>query len=112
MVFRIKKAHDEIWPDMARAIRRSAIRNYSIFFRPDGTLFGYLECRDPERAFAWLARQEVWARWQQAMDKFFVKSKPEILGPDSEELEEVFHLRGAKKKLDGMKKSVTICYIL
>jgi hypothetical protein len=29
----------------------------------------------------------------QAMDKFFVKSKPEILGPDSEELEEAFHLR-------------------
>jgi len=63
------------------------------FFRPDGSLFGYLECRDPERAFAWLARQEVWARWQQAMDRFCVKSKPEILGPDSGELEEVFHLR-------------------
>jgi L-rhamnose mutarotase len=45
MVFRIKKAHDEIWPDMARAIRRSGIHNYSLFFRPDGTLFGYLECR-------------------------------------------------------------------
>ncbi len=25
-----QKAHDEIWPDMARAIRRSGIRNYSI----------------------------------------------------------------------------------
>ena len=31
-----KKAHDEIWPDMAKAIRDSGIRNYSISFRPDG----------------------------------------------------------------------------
>ena len=51
-----KKAHDEIWPDMARAIRKSGIRNYSIYFRDDGTLFSYFECRDPGRAFAYMGR--------------------------------------------------------
>jgi len=99
MVFRIKpemkaeykKAHDEIWPDMAEAIRQSGIRNYSIYFRKDGALFGYFECEDPDKAFAYLGGQEVNARWQKAMDKFFVKSDPTILGPEMEDLEEVFH---------------------
>ena len=42
-----QKAHDEIWPDMAQAIRDSGIRNYSISFRADGTLFAYLESPGP-----------------------------------------------------------------
>ena len=86
-----KKAHDEIWPEMAEAIRRSGIRNYSIFFRKDGSLFGYFECQDAEKAFEFMGQQEVNARWQKAMDKFFVKSNPTILGPEMEDLEEVFH---------------------
>jgi L-rhamnose mutarotase len=87
-----KKAHDEIWPDMARAIRESGIRNYSIFFRPDGTLFAYLEADDPARSFEILGRTEANARWQKAMDRFFVKKDPKTVGPDVEEIEEVFHL--------------------
>lgn len=87
-----KKAHDELWPEMADALRRSGIRNYSIFFRQDGTLFGYLESDDPAGAFEYLSRQEVNTRWQKAMDRFFVKSRPDILGPQTEEMEEVFHL--------------------
>lgn len=88
-----KKAHDEIWPDMARAIRRSGIRNYSLHFRDDGTLFSYFECRDPAKAFAYMARQEVNGRWQRAMERFFVRKDPSILGPKIEPLEEVFYLK-------------------
>ena len=87
-----KKAHDEIWPDMARAIRDSGIRNYSIFFRRDGTLFAYLEAEDPTAAFAYIGKQEVNVRWQQAMEKYFVKEDATVLGPEMEELEEVFHI--------------------
>jgi L-rhamnose mutarotase len=87
-----KKAHDEIWPDMARAIRDSGIKNYSIFFRKDGTLFAYLEADNPEKSFAYMATQEVNTRWQKAMDKYFVKEHPQLLGPEIEEIEEVFHL--------------------
>ena len=86
-----KKAHDEIWPDMAAAIRRSGIRNYSIFFRPDGSLFAYFECENADEAFEYMGRQEVNTRWQKVMDKFFIKSDPAILGPEMEDLEEVFH---------------------
>ena len=87
-----KKAHDEIWPDMAQAIRDSGIKNYSIFFRKDGTLFAYLEAEDPEKSFEYIGKQEVNERWQISMDKFFVKEDPQILGPEMEVIEEVFHI--------------------
>jgi len=86
-----KKAHDEIWPDMAQAIRKSGIRNYSIYFREDGTLFAYLEARDPGQAFQWVGKTEVNTRWQKAMDRFFVKKDSSALGPEVVPLEEVFH---------------------
>ncbi len=87
-----KKAHDEIWPDLAKAIRDSGIRNYSIFFRKDGTLFAYCEAEDLNKSLAQLGKTEVNARWQKAMDKFFVKNDPTILGPEIEFVEQVFYL--------------------
>jgi len=87
-----RKAHDEIWPDMAQAIRDSGIRNYSISFRPDGTLFAYLESPDPALSFEKLGKTGVNARWQKAMDRFFVKRDPSTIGPDVEPIEEVFHI--------------------
>jgi len=99
-VFRIRpelleeyeKAHDEIWPEMATAITESGIRNYSIFFRGDGTLFAYLECDDIQVAFESMRRRPVNARWQAAMERFFVKTDRTIVGPQTERLREVFHL--------------------
>ena len=87
-----KKAHDEIWPDMGKAINESGIKNYSIFFRKDGTLFAYLEAEDPEKSFEYIGKQEVNERWQKAMDKYFIKEDPTILGPEVEVIEEVFHI--------------------
>jgi len=92
MVKEYKKDHDEIWPEMAKAIQDAGIRNYSIFFRRDGTLFSYFECEDAEKAFGRLRKTEVNARWQAAMDKYFVKSKPLPPGPEVEDLEQVFYL--------------------
>ena len=87
-----RKAHDLIWPDMAQAIRESGIRNYSIFFRPDGTLFAYFECEDAAKAMEYMRQTEVNTRWQKAMEKYFVKKDMTILGPETEDFEEVFHL--------------------
>jgi L-rhamnose mutarotase len=92
MVKEYKKAHDEIWPDMARAIQDAGIHNYSIFFRKDGTLFSYFECENADNAMAMIRKTEVNARWQAAMEKFFAKSQPGIVGPETEDLEQVFYL--------------------
>lgn len=92
LVEEYKKAHDEIWPDMAAAIRKSGIRNYSIYFRPDGTLFSYFECADADAASAYMRSTEVNARWQKAMDRFFIKKDPSTVGADVEAIAEVFHI--------------------
>lgn len=87
-----KKDHDEIWPDMVTAIREAGFRNYSIFFREDGTLFGYYECEDASKAAEYMSRAEVNPRWQKVMERYFVKKDPAVIGPETEALEEVFHL--------------------
>jgi L-rhamnose mutarotase len=87
-----KKDHDNIWPDMAKAIRDAGYRNYSIYFRKDGTMFAYLECDNLEETGKKMAATEVNGRWQKAMAKYFVNSNPEVIGPEMEMLEEVFHI--------------------
>ena len=88
-----KKAHDEIWPEMAKAINEYGIHNYSIYFRKDGTLFAYLEVEgDFSEQMEKFRKTDVNKRWQQYMDKYFVKEDSSILGPEIEMLEEVFHL--------------------
>jgi len=87
-----KKDHDEIWPDMAKAITDAGYKNYSIYFRKDGTMFAYLEHNNLEEGGKILGRTEVNGRWQKAMAKYFVNSDPTIIGPEMEMLEEVFHI--------------------
>jgi L-rhamnose mutarotase len=81
-------AHSAVWPDMLEALRDAGIRNYSIF--RDGTqVFGYFESDDLERAAAYLAEQEVCARWQDAMAELLEERVPDA-GPPA--LEEIFRL--------------------
>ena len=87
-----RKTHDKIWPEMAKAIKDVGIRNYSIFFREDGTLFSYREVDDYEKAMKELAKKDVNVRWQKYIEKYFVKGDKSILGPEIEILEEVFHM--------------------
>ena len=87
-----KKDHDNIWSDMAKAITDTGYKNYSIYFRKDGTMFAYLEHDNLEEGGKILGRTEVNGRWQKAMAKYFVNSDPTIIGPEMEMLEEVFHI--------------------
>lgn len=86
-----KRRHQQVWPEMLQALRETGWHNYSLFLRPDGLLFGYLETPDFERARAGMAAREVNERWQQEMAPYF-----EALGGHADEammpLEEVFHL--------------------
>lgn len=90
-----KKAHDEIWPELVEAMHEAGFRNYSIFFRPDGLMFAYYEVPDPdgfEERVKTMTETDVSKRWETAMEKFFVKENYKGLGPEIEELEEVFHV--------------------
>ena len=65
------KAHDPVWPEMLDAIREAGIRNYSMFFRPDGLLVGYLEGDDVTASLEKVGTTDVNARWQAHMARFF-----------------------------------------
>ncbi|HEY8629371.1 MAG TPA: L-rhamnose mutarotase [Gaiellaceae bacterium] len=81
-------AHREVWPEMLEALKDAGIRNYTIF-RAGNEMFGYFEADDLERAGAYLAAQEVSARWQDAMANLLEERVPDE-GPPP--LEEIFRL--------------------
>ncbi len=88
-----REHHRQVWPDMLAALRRHGWRNYSLFLREDGLLFGYFETPDNFRAaLEGMATEEVNARWQAMMAPYF--ETPEGARPDQSMLElvEVFHL--------------------
>ena len=82
------EAHKAVWPEMLDALRGAGIRNYTIF-RSGNEMFGYFEADDLEAAARYLERQEVSARWQDAMAELLEERVPDG-GPPP--LEEVFRL--------------------
>ncbi|HEY2372905.1 MAG TPA: L-rhamnose mutarotase [Gaiellaceae bacterium] len=81
-------AHRNVWPEMLDALRSAGIRNYTIF-RNGNEMFGYFEADDLEAAGAYMAEQEVNARWQDAMAELLEERVPDT-GPPA--LDEVFRL--------------------
>lgn len=87
-----KKIHASVWPDMLDALRRCGWRNYSLFMRDDGLLFGYFETpHDLETASAAMRSEEVNTRWQTMMAPFFESPDGARADEILIELEEVFH---------------------
>lgn len=86
-----KEQHTRVWPEMLDALRAAGWRNYSLFARPDGLIFGYFETDDSlQAAQAKMAATEVNARWQAFMAPFTdANARPD---ESFVELEEYFHL--------------------
>ena len=86
------RAHEAVWPEMLEALRETGWRNYSLFMREDGLLFGYLETDDFEKALAGMAEREVNSRWQREMAPFFEIEAGRRPDQSMNLLQEVFHL--------------------
>jgi L-rhamnose mutarotase len=87
-----KRRHREVWPEMLVALRETGWRNYSLYMREDGTLFGYLEAVGSlAEALQGMSQLEVNARWQSEMAPFFEGTGGQA-DEMMEELVEVFHL--------------------
>ncbi|MBX3064347.1 MAG: L-rhamnose mutarotase [Anaerolineae bacterium] len=88
-----KKHHESVWQEMQDALRRTGWHNYSLFIRPDGLIFGYVEAEESLQAsLNGMANEPINQRWQEFMAPYF-----EGIGgarPDETmiELEEYFHL--------------------
>jgi L-rhamnose mutarotase len=81
-------AHRHVWPEMLQALKRAGIGNYTIF-RAGNHMFGYFEAEDVVAAEAYLAGQDVSARWQDAMSDLLEERVPDQ-GPPR--LQEIFRL--------------------
>lgn len=72
------KAHEVVWQDMLDAIKECGIRNYSLFYREDGMLVGYLEGDNIEASFAKLDKTEANVKWQKNMSPYLEKGKEKL----------------------------------
>ena len=83
-----ERRHNPVWPEMREVLKGHGVRNYSIF-RHGNEVFGYFESHDLEAAGAYMSRQEVNDRWQDAMAELLEERVPDE-GPPA--LEEIFRL--------------------
>ena len=87
-----KRLHANVWPDLLQELSKAGMRNYSLFLRPDGLEFGYLECQSWERACKYLAASEVHTRWQEFMQDYLDTPSDGAGGQPIQMLEQVFFL--------------------
>ncbi|MEZ0164414.1 L-rhamnose mutarotase [Kineococcus sp. LSe6-4] len=88
------RVHEDVWPEVLAALGRSGWRNYSLFLRArDGLVVGYCESEDFAAATAAMDAEEVSARWEATMSRYFLPA-PAGTGGDRprERLVEYFHL--------------------
>jgi L-rhamnose mutarotase len=81
-----QEKHDNIWPEMLEVMKRTGIRNYSIY-RHGLTLFAYLERDEPAAPDA--APDPVVLRWWKMMEPY-MECNPDS-SPVQEPVEEMFH---------------------
>lgn len=88
-----KARHQAVWPEMQEALRRNGWHNYSLFLAKDGLLFGYVETPNGlQAAVDGMSKEEVNARWQTDMSRFFENIGVKHADEGLVELEEVFYL--------------------
>lgn len=85
-----RRRHQEVWPEMLRALKRAGCSNYSIYMR-GRDLFAYMEVDDFERFKRQMTADADAQRWEAGMAAIIEKG----IQPDTgfhEVLPEVFHL--------------------
>ncbi len=73
------RRHDDIWPEMKDMLRKSGIRNYTIW-NVGNELFGYYECDDIEVSNAVQATSDVNKRWDEYMKDVMVMERDPVTG--------------------------------
>ena len=84
------KAHD-VWPEMRQAIHAAGIRNYSMFYRADGLLVGYLEGENIRESLRQAGQTDVNRRWQAHVAEFFDSGSGDMQSRGLEWLQPYFY---------------------
>ncbi len=85
-------ANHDVWPEMLQALTDAGVRNYTLFYRPDGLLVGYLEGEDVKGALRRVGETDVNGRWQEFMSQFFESGSGDLESGGTEWLTEYFHI--------------------
>ncbi|MBK6995044.1 MAG: L-rhamnose mutarotase [Lewinellaceae bacterium] len=86
-----KRRHDTLWPELADLLRKTGVRNYSIFLDEETlALFGVLDIDEPARLDD-LPSLPVMQRWWEYMSDI-METNPDQ-SPKSVPLREVFYLK-------------------
>lgn len=72
------KRHNEIWPDMVNVLKKTGIKNYSIW-NSGIDLFGYYECeKGVDYASKIQSESEIVKRWDEYMKDILIMEKDPI----------------------------------
>lgn len=87
-----REIHKKVWPEMLEALSRCGWKNYSLFLRHDGMLFGYFETMFEtfEQALDAMNKEPINTKWQAMMESYFEGTGH--ADKKMEELEQVFFL--------------------
>ena len=87
-----KAHHKKVWLEMQTALSRNGWKNYSLFIRPDGLLFGYFEASESfESSRAGMSTEEINTKWQTFMTDYF-EDLPGLPDEGMVKLDQVFYL--------------------
>jgi len=85
-----RKRHDELWPELSALLKKTGVKDYSIFFDEEThTLFGVLKVIDRE-LFDRLPEEPVMQKWWAYMGDIMESNVDN--SPVSKVLKEVFYL--------------------
>lgn len=85
-----RKRHDELWPELSALLKKTGVKDYSIFFDEEThTLFGVLKVSDRE-LFDRLPEEPVMQKWWAYMGDIMESNVDN--SPVSKVLKEVFYL--------------------
>lgn len=93
-----RRRHEDVWPEMLRALKGSGWHDYSLFLRDDGLLIGVLETEDFDAAVSRMEATDVNTRWQAQMAPFFVGLGDGRPDERMEPLPEIFNLEAALER--------------
>ena len=86
-----KKKHDEVWPEISKALTNAGATNYSIYFdKKDNTLIEYMELKE-NNTFDKLEDLDILKKWNVYMKDLLVTISEDDATPVVNELVEVFH---------------------
>jgi L-rhamnose mutarotase len=85
--------HENVWPEMQEALRRSGWGDYSLFLdRSTGLVVGGVTSDDFDEAKRRMNAEDINARWQQSMAGYFLPVDDRVAPGEMVHLEQYFHL--------------------